>query len=224
MEMATQDRPGVEERYQTAGNTSDLSVKAERGGAGDVMIAAGWSASRVGMALLRLHSEWDGAAKPKRPTLAMVQAIADRLKADDEQARTRWGPPNPKARKPGDVGLRAQSEAALWYSRELRLLAQGLKARAVVLEKIHAWALVKDIPSDHVGPALYHWLSPTCPVCDGHGLRKLPDAPTLGAKQCHACNGTGQMPRPADAGRIQSWLDDCCQKARTSLKNRLRPE
>lgn len=79
------DKPGVDEQYQTAGNTSDLTVEADRRGAGDVMIAAGWSPSRVGMALLRLHSEWGSAAKPRKPTKAVVDACAETIRAEDAQ-------------------------------------------------------------------------------------------------------------------------------------------
>lgn len=78
------DKPGVEETYQVAGNTSDLTVEADRRGAGDVMIAAGWSDSRVGMALLRLHSEWDGAVKRRgRNTMtdSDLRLLASRMKS-----------------------------------------------------------------------------------------------------------------------------------------------
>lgn len=77
------DRPGIEEQYQTAGNTSNLTVEAERRGAGDVLIAAGWSPSRIGSALLRLHSEYDGGEKSQRRGAGKTDAIllAGRLKS-----------------------------------------------------------------------------------------------------------------------------------------------
>ncbi|HYD75753.1 MAG TPA: hypothetical protein VEB23_04975 [Ramlibacter sp.] len=204
----TNERPGIEEQYQTAGNTSDLTVDAERRGAGDVLIAAGWSDSRMGMALLRLHSEWDAAAKPRRMTDAQVRQLA----ATIPDAR---GKPNMS---------RARSEAIVWYARELRLLATSLKSRSGVLQQIHAWALLKGISADYVGPALFHWLSPVCPVCDGHGLRKVPDQPALSGKRCHACGGSGKSARPEGSTRIQNHLDYCVTVARHSLKARLRRE
>lgn len=57
------DRPTVEESYISAAHTSNLRMVAERTGAADVMVAAGWSDSRIGQALMRLASEWDGAEK-----------------------------------------------------------------------------------------------------------------------------------------------------------------
>lgn len=55
---------GVDESYIAANNTSNLRVESERRGSADVLIAAGWSASRLGAALMRLHSEYDGRSRP----------------------------------------------------------------------------------------------------------------------------------------------------------------
>lgn len=54
----------VEEKYSSAITTSNLRVEADKGGAGDVIIAVGWSASRIGAALMRLHTEYDSSAIP----------------------------------------------------------------------------------------------------------------------------------------------------------------
>lgn len=51
------------ERYQRAANSKDLTTKAGREGDIDAIVAVAWNRSRTGAALLRLHSEWDGAAK-----------------------------------------------------------------------------------------------------------------------------------------------------------------
>lgn len=69
-----QDTPSVDERYITATNTSNLKVLSDRRGAADVLIAAGWSASRLGAALMRLHSEFDGAARASSETDARLMA------------------------------------------------------------------------------------------------------------------------------------------------------
>ena len=78
----------VEERYESACGASSLRVQAEKGGPADLLIAAGWSESRIGMALLRLHSEFTGAAKPERLTAAQLQALAETFKAADDTERT----------------------------------------------------------------------------------------------------------------------------------------
>ncbi len=74
----------TEERYLTATNTSNLRVQAERTGAADVLVAAGWSASRIGGALMRLHT------KATRDNLALVHVQvsmeADRLRIDRPDA------------------------------------------------------------------------------------------------------------------------------------------
>lgn len=64
----TADRPGVDERYASATNASSLLVTPERACSADVIIAAGWAPSRLGMSLLRLASEWDASAKPPSNT------------------------------------------------------------------------------------------------------------------------------------------------------------
>ena len=56
----------IEEKYLIASNTSNLRVLAESAGAGDVLIAAGWSKSRIGSALMRLHT------KPTRDNLELT--------------------------------------------------------------------------------------------------------------------------------------------------------
>lgn len=78
----TDDRPpDVDELYISASHTSNLRVEAERRGPGDVLIAAGWSKSRVGMALLRLMSEWDGSAKGPNMTDTDFTLLRIKLKS-----------------------------------------------------------------------------------------------------------------------------------------------
>lgn len=177
------ERPTVEESYQVAGNTSNLTVEADVRGAGDVLIAAGWSESRVGMALLRLHSEWDGASKSRR--------------------------------EPG-------KPASAMSGSDLRLLATSLKSRPAVWAQLAPWLALKGIASEVGAAALLHWLHPSCPHCDGHGLKRAKDAPALTARQCSKCHGTGHRPHPQGSAKVLVFLDDCVSRARQSLKNRLR--
>lgn len=60
----TNEKPDIAEMYTSATHTSNLRVEAEIRGQADMIIAAGMSPSRLGSALLRLHSEFDGASKP----------------------------------------------------------------------------------------------------------------------------------------------------------------
>lgn len=209
----------VEERYDSACGATTLRVQAERGGPADVMIASGGAmhvedrsreanAARVGMSLLRLHSEWSGAAKPRRLGPSQVAALA--VKHRDEH-----GKPNRQ---------KALAEAARWYGNELRLLSLALKTRPAVWAQIAPWAQDKGIPEDQVAQALFHWLDPVCGYCDGHGLHKAKDAPALSAKQCRACNGTGTKAIPEGGGRVLSFISHCTSQARQSIKKRLRPK
>ena len=74
----------TEERYISASQSSNMRVQAEKHGDADVMIASGWSASRIGGALMRLHS------KPTREGLALVHVQvameADRMHISNPDA------------------------------------------------------------------------------------------------------------------------------------------
>ena len=61
------DTPGIAERYSSACRSSNLRVETNRGSSADVLIAAGWSRSSMGTALMRLQGEWDAAEKPRMP-------------------------------------------------------------------------------------------------------------------------------------------------------------
>lgn len=223
MAIGIEERAGVDEQYQTASNTSNLKVESDRRGAGDVIIAAGWSPSRVGMALLRLHSEWDSAVKPRKPGRAAIDAKVAQYKAEDAVARSRCHKPNCEicapARSPID---RAQAYFDQEMASDLRLLAVSLKARPIVWEQIGHWVALKGIAPSVAAEALLHWLNPVCPACDGLKLKKVPNSPALSARQCSKCHGTGERTRPADSTKVLNYIDDCCQKARQSLKSRLR--
>lgn len=79
MDMATGN---LTERYLSGANATDLTVTADREGAVDALASVAWSRGRVGWALLRLHSEWDGAArrglKPEQAFGALKQLPAVR--------------------------------------------------------------------------------------------------------------------------------------------------
>jgi len=71
---------GIEEQYTSAGNADDLTVTSERRTDADVLIASGWTPGLLGAALLRLHSEWDGTAKPRRLTETDARLLYGSLK------------------------------------------------------------------------------------------------------------------------------------------------
>ena len=66
--MLNDEKRGTEEMYTSAMTSSNLRVEAARPGDADVIIAAGWNQSRVGGALLRLHTEFDASEKLRLAT------------------------------------------------------------------------------------------------------------------------------------------------------------
>lgn len=64
----------TEEQYATACRTSDLKVVADKGGAGDLMISAGWSPARLGLALMRLQTKADRAGLEQVHMQIAIQA------------------------------------------------------------------------------------------------------------------------------------------------------
>ena len=63
------NRMNAEERYTRAVQSTNLRVSTETTRSDvDVLIAAGWSRSRMGQSLLRLAGEYDGAARSGRDT------------------------------------------------------------------------------------------------------------------------------------------------------------
>ena len=113
----TQDRPGIDETYQTAGNTSDLTVEADKRGAADVLIAAGWSPTRVGSALMRLQSEFDAAQRQGagRTDAQLLRIKLRSLAAVNEQVTlqaTAWGM--------ADAEVKAGAAVLWWLDRACR--------------------------------------------------------------------------------------------------------
>ena len=53
------DKPGIEERYSQATQSSNLRCEAYKNGASDVLIASGMSGNGLGGALMRLHTEYN---------------------------------------------------------------------------------------------------------------------------------------------------------------------
>jgi hypothetical protein len=208
MLMDTSDKPGLEEQYLTATNSSNLTLDPDRTCAATHLIAAGLLGNRMGEALVHLRGEWDAAEKPRKLTEDEI----------GERARLL-----PKRHGKDDV-KRARSEALIGYSVAMRRRAHAMHGWMPAVILMRQWADLRGVDLDLLSPALYHWLAPTCPVCDGHGVRKIQDAPALSAKQCHHCNGAGTWPRPLGADRIHDWLRGCVAKAKQERRRLLRSD
>jgi hypothetical protein len=200
MAMAdTDDRACIEERLLVASNTSSLKIDVARSNGADIILAAGMSArgNQLGFALIHLRGEWDRCEKPRKRTPAEISARAAVLK--DKKGR-------PDIR-------RAAIEAMVWHASAMRERAAKLAGRSAVIGLLTLWAEERGIDRDLLSPALYHWLAPKCPACDGHGNPKIPDTPSLSAKRCQHCQGVGEWPRPLGAQAIHDHIKSCVGKA-----------
>jgi hypothetical protein len=281
----TNERPGVDERYETASNAPDLTLQIDPDlptRAADVLIAAGWSPVRLGMALMRLHSEWSSAAKPSRLSPKKVAELAARLKAQDDRERENREQGNGELRRlrllldqakgedvtpevvaaveahgglwelhlkvanlehlwatgklplppfvPAEApAVRAQREADHWFDNELRILANSLKSRAQVWEAALPWLNVHEVPEEVFGAMLLHWLHPVCPKCHGRKFQLIQNTPSLSNRPCPplsagGCGGSGirEIPYSQQGRKLANLFDDCVQRARQSIKQRLR--
>ena len=203
------DRPGLEERYEVATATSDLGMDTRDGAplkAADILAAAALSdEGGIGTSLLRLHTEWTRAA-PRRFTEEMVSAHAARLPA-------RQGRPDIK---------RARTELLFAHAGAVRLAAERLHGRARIMERLTEWAVLHAIDPAIVGPTLTYWLSPTCPMCDGHGKRRIEGTPVLGAI-CNHCHGSRMRIAPDGSGKLLQYIADCIAVGRSKTYKRLSP-
>jgi hypothetical protein len=196
--LDTQDRPGLDEQYIVATNTSDLSLNPDRVCSATHLIAAGLLGNRMGEALVHLRAEWDTASKPPKPTDDDVAARAAEL---------------PKRKGKPDL-KRARGELRLGYSIALRKRAEQMRGMAQASGLMRQWALVREFDPDLVPKVLYYWLNPVCPACDGRKFVVIPDTPALSSKQCHHCEGHGTWPKPLGSDRALNWLKGCAGKAK----------
>ncbi len=206
--MQTDTPRTIEEAYESACSASNLKVLSEGCTDADVLIAAGWSDTSLGMALMRLQSEWAGSEKPQRVSEDAIKRMA----------ATQGGGPTS-----GLTVTQAREVVAHWYANELSLLLLKLKSLKDVRKQMSIRADRKGINPNRVGAVILWWLDQTCHACDGHGKSKIPGAPSLSHRNCHKCNGTGKAKLPeGDAGRyLANLMDACVGSGRASLRNRL---
>lgn len=208
------DRPTTEERYSSATHASNLVVVAERAGAGDMLIAAGWSPSRLGAALMRLVSEWDGAAKPHPLNDRALQILAEQM--GREKGR----------QKPDTSDHRAaRDQAATWFLHENKILMGKLKTLGEVREQMRIRAEAQNMPDpmEKAMAALMWWLDSSCHACHGRKWEVTPGTPKLSDRACPVCRASGQRPKPHafETMAMLGYMDDCVSAARVSMRKRL---
>lgn len=87
MATETDEKPDALEQYECAANTSNLKCEARTRGAVDYLIAGGWGESRLGMALIRLHSAYDSSEKPERRQALPIKEWKKIVKGEEAARR-----------------------------------------------------------------------------------------------------------------------------------------
>ena len=198
--MQDSERRGVDEAYASAMSSTNLRVESACKGDADLLIAAGWSHSRVGAALIRLHSEWDGAARGRV------------LGAADFERRA-------KAGQAAEERSRAQGEAMAVNEQEARLLFAKLKTLPAVQEQLSLQLARWQVPdaTNAAGVMARWWLQRRCGACSGTGLVQR------AGKVCKHCSQGEKRPPMGELGkRAANYMDDCVQRARASIGKALR--
>lgn len=144
----------TDERYTTAITTDNLKMDTrEHASIGDVdvLTAAGWSQSRIGAALLRLASEYDGAARAGHGTRMDAAMFVGKLRTLPE------------------VRIQIAMQLAAWkvddaHESALRILAWWLHK---VCGKCHGRGY-------DVVPGTARLSAKVCMACDGSGEARIP--------------------------------------------------
>ena len=142
----------TEEQYSIATNANNLRVEAEKRSQADILIAAGWSYSRMGMALLRLHSEYDGVEHPALGTKIYLHEMALMLG---------------KLKTLPEVRARLLENVGTWKRK--------VQAPEDLVADVIMWWLDSVCPVCHGAQrdrAMHN--KAICPSCRGSGKRKLP--------------------------------------------------
>lgn len=233
--MLNDEKRGTEEHYSSAVSTSDLKIDGYQARKPiDMVIAAGMNRSRLGMALLRLKSEWDRTPKPTFPPPAVLAKVAAGFTREKSGlVRYRESVRSAKGRAVDQVVLLTPPEAAMreawrWHSNELGLVMGRLKELPNVRAALVHWATdgQPDPDAIHlVAAVVLWWLDDTCQTCNGVKWRVAEGTGRTTARACKSCNGTGLEPAPYKddharrdrAYNLRDYIGECLHAARGGL-------
>lgn len=110
------------------------------------------------------------------------------------------------------------------------LMRMHTKIDRNTLEQVHEQILIQaarwkiERPDAVAASVLSWWLSHVCGKCSGVRFELVPGAPSLSARHCKACRGTGEKPIPhGEAGkRLATFMDDCKERGAASIRGRLK--
>lgn len=223
--MSDQDtKPGMDERYTSARNSKNLTVASSElpNRDSDVLAAAAWTQSRVGHMLMQLHSEWDSAEKPPKPTATRIKSLIGTFQTPPqgfERVLDDDGRPVPLTA----ADAKAYSDA--WYRHEIAMLLGKLKTLPAVREQIRIQAEHWGCVEAGTGAAevLRWWLDQSCHVCHGTKFQFATGTRRLGDKACGACGGSGHsnVPHGQQGTKLANWMDEGVNIARRRIRKAL---
>lgn len=217
-------KPGLDEKYTAARNSRDLTVGPCElpNRDSDVLAAAAWTQSRLGHALMQLHSEWDAAEKPSRPTRAQIQSLVGTYQRAPQGIEAETDDND----KPKVLTLvTAKSYADNWYRHEMGLLLGKLKTLPAVREglatEVATWGWAD--PRTQSAEVLRWWLDQSCHVCHGTKFQFATGTRRLGDRPCGECHGSGhsRVPHGQQGTKLANWMDEGVNIARRRIRKAL---
>lgn len=227
--MLIDETPGVEEEYSSAMTSSNLRVDTARRSQADAIIAAGWNQARIGAALMRLHTQFDAAAKPKPMSADAAKRLAASVTIGQIAPLVKELGINIGSLRPAAaVEAIAKAYAQASFMKDMRLLLGKLKEFPVVRDQlareVMAWGSPAADAEEIAIEVVRWWLSPRCTVCHGTKWQVVPGTNRLSNHACRACRGKGEAPIPFDGvgKRLLGWMNECRGSARGSMHGFLR--
>lgn len=238
----TEDRPTIRESYASAISTGNTRLQPHRTTQADLIAAAGMNPNRMGMALMRLSSEWNSGAVPKPTNAPDVKELARQIAEHRFREWVQSQPPMTRERieelhaqnaiHSEDMRLAHEEARVLaarsvdWNLEENKLRFQRLKTLGTVRAGLAYWVHEKGWEGgEHlVAAVLRHYLSPNCPACNGSGLQMVPG--TLGReakKRCRKCEnnevrGKRNVPHGGRGKRLLDHMQTCVTTAARDLR------
>lgn len=201
------ERPGLEERYANAAQSSHLRLNMKRSGVVDLLIAAGWTREGLATAMYRLRAEFDCVKGENRLAFTRDaqlrhQADAETQAARAETARMKFGPTLANKNMEDAAAITAQAEAEAVTARALVLMK--LKSLDGVTRALRHYGEQQAVRRNFdaspdtvrriVGRVLDLRLDPLCPACHGVGFHGGYGTPKVICSAKGGCKGSGRRP------------------------------
>ncbi len=216
----------VGERYSCAISAPNLRVTLDRPSVSDLVIAAGMSPHRMGLALRRLASEWDAVGKPPPPSPAVIEALAAKYPRIEGSglvlvvSKDRAGAVIEERLIPL---IAAKREAEKWHQQEMGMLFQRLQSLPGVRDGLSHWAQqYVDDPAHLVGAVLMWWLCQICKTCGGVKKKVVEGTGRTNAKNCPTCKGSGEakIPHGAWGKKLLGYMHECLRRSTRGMSKK----